>query len=339
MSLKTSNTIKLTKPRKHLSRLKILLICLGSLIAVLTGEIILNTQNPYALRDWWLMLGYNPPASIVSLANQDTMTPYARDLFYVNKPQLDLKPQFFKQCPNKVSYSYVIGCYHQGDNGIFLLNVQDPSLTGIVQVTAAYEMLHAGYARLSTSQQKKIDNIMWSFYSSHNLGSEISSQMASYKASEPGEESDELYSVLATEVTSLPLSLNREYARYFYNRQKIVDLYLGYQSKFTARNTLIKQDQAILKTLKKQINSSQTNLDRLRQELTYLQQTMDNLKNQQNITAYNSYTSVYNSKVNEYNSLLVAVKSQINQYNQTVNYIDHLATEEQQLVNAINSRP
>ncbi|MBX4188818.1 hypothetical protein KW792_01840, partial [Candidatus Saccharibacteria bacterium] len=45
--------------------------------------------NAQALSDWAALRGYTPPLPVKSLAAQDTMTPYATHVFYVNHPDLE----------------------------------------------------------------------------------------------------------------------------------------------------------------------------------------------------------------------------------------------------------
>ena len=64
----------------HLGTLLLLLFWLG-----VAGTVYANQQR---IIDWWKLRGYTPPAAVATLATEDTMTEYARHLFYVNKPVL-----------------------------------------------------------------------------------------------------------------------------------------------------------------------------------------------------------------------------------------------------------
>ncbi|HEX5447995.1 MAG TPA: hypothetical protein VFW90_02225 [Candidatus Saccharimonadales bacterium] len=50
---------------------------------------ILIYSNAQSLSDWWRLRGYDPPPAVSKLSKQDTMTDYARRIFYVNHPQLE----------------------------------------------------------------------------------------------------------------------------------------------------------------------------------------------------------------------------------------------------------
>lgn len=309
-----------------------------SLILVLTF-VIWSVFNATALRDWIILETYTPPKIISELAETDTMTGYAKELFYVNEPRLLNKTEFSRNCPQDSGESYVIGCYHSGDTGIYLLEVKQPQLNGIIPVTAAYEMLHAGYARLSTSSRNKIDQIMQQFYASHNLGSQIEEQMASYAKTEPGERYDEMYSVLATEIAVLPSALNTQYAVYFSNRAKIVAMYEGYQAALNTRLQALESDNAQLTVLKSAINSNESSIHQMLLSIDALKQSLSSDQSDGAISAYNAGVPAYDSLVNSYNNLVSTVHSEITSYNQIVSSRNTLVLEEQQLVSAISTKP
>ena len=265
------------------------------------------------------------------------MTAYAKMLFFVNKPALDNKVAFSNNCPNGTDQSYVIGCYHSGDRGIFLLNVTDQRLNGIVPVTAAYEMLHAGYARLSATERTKIDRQMWSYYLSNVKSSEIHQQMASYALTEPGAKYDELYSVLATEVSNLPSTLNDQYKQYFTNRTKIVSMYQGYQAAFSKRQIIIDMDNSLLNSLKVKIASNETLLNSMYAQIIKDQSVLNQEKANNDINSYNSGVYAYNTSANKYNALISLTKSDIIKYNRLAEYRNSLVLIEQQLIRDLNT--
>src|ERR1700752_3424076 len=66
-----------------ITRLAVLVILVVWLAAL--GLLAVNRQN---ITDWWTLRHYQAPQSIAELATQDTMTPLARRIFYVNKPDV-----------------------------------------------------------------------------------------------------------------------------------------------------------------------------------------------------------------------------------------------------------
>lgn len=314
-------------------------VVLLAILLVLLAACVWAVTHTQTVRDWYILATYKPPSSVVKIAEQDTMTGYAKQLFYVNEPRIASKQEFAQNCPNGTEQTYVIGCYHSGDNGIYLLNVTDPRLNGIVPVTGAYEMLHAGYARLSNNERTKIDNEMQSFYSSHALTPEIYQQMSAYAKTEPGARYDEMYSVLATEVSSLPKTLENHYKIYFKNRATIVGMYDNYQAAFVSRQNQIALDNAQMKNLKTTIDNNESRLSSLLASIKSTQNNMNSYQAQGQIAAYNAIVPGYNSLVDQYNALVASTTQAINQYNSIVNSRNQLALEEQQLVSDLQSNP
>lgn len=308
----------------------------GILVIGVLSWVLLNLNN---IKDWFILATYNPPEIVSQLASEDTMTNYAKRLFFINKPVIENKTAFASHCPSGGNQTHVIGCYHDGDNGIFLLDVTDPNLNGIIPVTAAYEMLHAGYARLSGSERTTIDSEMWQFYLHNNLSQEIKSQMASYAVSEPGARYDELYSVLGTEVGNLPRSLENQYKLYFNDRAKIVESYNGYQAAFNSREQEIASYNSQLVSLKSQIDSNENQLSVLQTSINQQQSTLQSEQSSGNITAFNSGVPGYNALIDQYNALVQSTRAFISEYNSIVIASNTLALEEQQLVQAISSSP
>lgn len=308
-------------------------------LIIFSGCLALILSNTETIRDWYVLATYQPPRGIASLAKEDTMTSYAKQLFYVNKPQLQSKNMFAMDCPNGAEQDNVIGCYHSGDRGIYLLNITDSQLNGIIPVTAAYEMLHAGYARLSLTTRSLLDKQMWSFYVRHVSNPAIKKQMAAYMATEPGAQYDELYSVLATEVANLPTNIANQYKPYFASRIKIVDMYNNYQQAFTSRQQTITNDNRLLLQIKSRITSDENTLNQMQATIKTESTTLSSDQVSGNINAYDIEVLGYNHLVIVYNATLAKTKIYIYQYNQLVDSVNSLVLEEQQLIKAISSTP
>jgi hypothetical protein len=108
-----------------------------------------------AIYDWLHLRNYQPSAAIAQLATDTTMNSATERLFYVYHPELQTKEVFNQSCSGS-EQTIVLGCY-VSRQGIYLYNVTDERLKGVIQVTAAHETLHAAYERLSGSERKKVD--------------------------------------------------------------------------------------------------------------------------------------------------------------------------------------
>jgi Skp family chaperone for outer membrane proteins len=334
MSSPVNNTFRLPvqPPRRHHRLLPVLLV-LAWLAAL--ALIALNRQN---ILDWWKLRQYQAPAAISSLAAQDTMTGYGRKIFYVNHPVIDDKTAFTKACPdNGGEQTIVLGCYHGGQSGIFLLKVNDPRLDGVLQVTAAHELLHGAYERLDTAERKKVDAMLLDYYNNHLDDPRIAKTIASYKKSEPRDVVNEMHSVFGTEIANLPQDLEQYYKKYFTNRAQIAAYAADYQSEFTGREELVAQYDAQLADLKSRIDSGQNSLQAKQAEITDRQNQLQAKKNGGDIAGYNAGVPGYNALVNEYNATAQNVKSLITQYNQLVEKRNEVALEEDQLVKSLSN--
>jgi hypothetical protein len=306
------------------------LLCIVVFFAVLS-------YNRQGILDWWHLRHYAPPAAIAELATQDTMTSYARKVLYVNKPQLQSKTSF-TECNLGTEQAAILGCYHSNQEGIFILSVSDPRLNGIEQVTAAHEMLHAAYDRLSSRQKKSVDAMLLDYYNHDLHNPTILAQMANYKKTEPDAVVNEMHSVFGTEVDNLPAGLEQYYRRYFTNRSAIAHDYDNYQAEFTSRQTTVANDDRQLATLKKQIDTSEADLQMKSATIQALQSRLTADQNSSDIFAYNAGVPGYNADVDAYNTEVMSLKNNITQYNQLVAARNTVAVESQQLTSEITSQ-
>lgn len=306
------------------------------LLALLAG-CGLAAANRQSIGDWWRLRGYTPPAAVVRLAGQDTMNGYTRHLFYLNRPQLlPSVSAFRKHCPEN-SDTIVLGCYHSGQNGIFIYNVQDPKLAGVQQVTAAHEVLHAVYARLSDADRKSLDKQLQDFYQHGLTDQRVIAEVRLYQKTEPDDVYDEMSCTFGTELSKLPPGLEAYYKRYFTDRSAIVAFERQYESEFNRRETLIKEYDARLAALKTQIDALEADLNRKQAQLDS-EQTRLNSERSNDVNAYNADVPAYNQLVDDFNAEIDSTQAHINQYNQLVASRNQVAGQLAQLDKALDTR-
>lgn len=309
----------MNSPRRALR----LTFSLGLLLVVLAG--FWQKQNIY---DWWKLRGYDPPLSIAQLATDTTMKEDARRTFYIYQPELNNKQEFNQNCGTHAhEHTIVLGCYLK-NKGIYLLDVTDPRLNGVEEVTAAHELLHAKYDRLKRSERERIDKLVNQAYASVT-DERIRKTVDEYRSA-GAEVTNELHSILGTEVRELPAELEDYYGRYFSNRQKIVGYSESYQAAFTERKDRVALYDAQLNDLKAQIDENQSELNQLSAALNAEREQVENSGSQSAVDAFNR-------KVRQYNNLVTATKELIERYNQIVTERNQIALEEQELFDAINS--
>lgn len=200
---------------------------------------------------------YKPTQEVSTIAERAELTDEGRFYFYVSRPEVQDRNAFNQSCTTaKGETTVVLGCYVS--QRIFLFDVTDKKLDGIKEVTAAHEMLHAAYDRLSDSERARIDRLLEQ-QAGKITDPEFVDLMKAYDKAEPGERLNELHSIIGTQISAIDPALEVYYGRYFKNRAQLVALNNGYQSVFAG----IKQQQAQLvdemDTLVAQINTATDN--------------------------------------------------------------------------------
>lgn len=318
------------RPKRRLSTLFLVVLFVGACLGIWQAQ---------AIEDWYRLQGYDAPDKVAQLADDTTMTDYARKLYYINRPELITKASFATYCPAGTEQTVVLGCYTSGDRGIFLLDVENDELDGVEQVTAAHEMLHAAYERLSGSERQKIDGLLEDFYANGLNNNTVKDVVDSYKQSEPDHLADEMHSIFATQVKELPVELERHYNRYFTNRQTVVNYYLEYEAAFTSRQKRIEGYDAQLTAWKSEIDLRDKEIKDSRDELQRKNEQLNLYRSNGRYDAYNAGVDEYNALVASYNAKLKALQSLISKYNATVEMRNDIAFEERALVQAISATP
>ncbi len=173
---------------------------------------------------------YHPDSHVITLADRAAMSDQGKFYFYASHPVLESTQDFNDKCERKEESVAILGCY----NGryIYLFNVTDSRLDGIREVTAAHEMLHAAYDRLSEGERKELGMLLDDEYNKLKTDEKLAERMAFYARTEPGERQNELHSVIGTEIANVSSKLEEYYERYFTDRSKVVTLHHTYASVF-----------------------------------------------------------------------------------------------------------
>jgi hypothetical protein len=255
----------------------------------------------------------------------------------VNHPVLEDKQDFNAHCSDKSEQTAVLGCYHGNREGIYIYGVTDPRLAGVEQVTAAHEMLHQAYDRLSDKDRQYVDQLLQNYFDHGLQDQDVKAKMESYKQ-QGADVVNEMHSVFGSEVGNLPPALETYYKRYFSDRAKIVTYAQSYQAAFNQRKAQVAQYDAQLAGLKDRINSNKTDLSTklsaLRAKDNEINQDVSNKDQNQ----YNTDVTQYNSMVDAYNGELSTTHNLISQYNDIVARRNAIAIQEQQLQEALDSR-
>ncbi|HET6622708.1 MAG TPA: hypothetical protein VFG56_02120, partial [Candidatus Saccharimonadales bacterium] len=206
--------------------------------------------------------------------------------------------------------------------------VTDERLNGIKQVTAAHEMLHAAYDRLSETERQHVNQLIEA-EAKNNNDQTVEDLVKIYAKTEPGERLNELHSIFGSQVGDLSSELEDYYRSYFTDRGQVVEFYRQYHSVFD--NIRAKQDQLVaeLNQLAEQIKSL---------EADYAQ---DVNQLNQDIAAFNARASSGQMSRSEYESERASLKQrQANLKSEaaTINQKVDLYNQKRQQLIAINAQ-
>lgn len=203
----------------------------GSIFSVLilaaATFIVLDRQGIY---DQWNYWHYQPTAQVADIANLAGLSDKGKFYLYTSDAAVDGAADFNKNCIRQEAKNAILGCY--SNNKIYIYDVTNQQLSGIEEVTAAHEMLHAAWDRTSDSEKTRVGALLEQAYTD-NKTPDLESRMAYYSRNEAGERINELHSIAGTEFKNLSPDLEKYYSQYFTNRQNTVALHDKYNSVFS----------------------------------------------------------------------------------------------------------
>jgi uncharacterized protein YoxC len=250
---------------------------------------------------------YTPTLEISQMASRSSMNDNGRFLFYASTPSVQDRNEFNQFCRKIVEKSAVLGCYTSGQ--IYIYNISDPRLDGIKDVTAAHEMLHAAYDRLSPNEKSEVDAMIETAAAQVDSES-LKRKLELYDTTEPTQRLNELHSMLGTEIKSLPPDLETYYARYFTNRLTLVSLSERYEQVFGELEKQQKQLVSELNALVDDINESSASYT---SQFASLQDAIESF----NTRAENgSYTS--ESQFNSERNRLIAQQANLREFREDI---------------------
>ncbi|HYF96528.1 MAG TPA: hypothetical protein VD947_00645 [Patescibacteria group bacterium] len=308
-------------------------------LAAVVALLAIGFANFQEISDWLKLRNYQPGSRIVELADKTTMKDGARRVFYVNHPQLNDKQEFKGNCYDKAKEeTIVLGCYVSSIDrkGIYLLNVTDKRLEGVVEVTAAHEMLHAMYERLDKKERQRIDRLTIDFFTS-STDERLKQTIENYRAKDPAVVPSELHSILPTEVHTLTPELEQYYVQYFSDRQKVVEFSDKYEKAFIDIETKAEAYEDKLADLKQKIETNKLQIESMGKEIDERQKELEALLSSNQVSEYNQQVPKYNRLVEEYNRMVNQTKQTIASYNELLEQRNQLIIQQHELYEAIDS--
>ncbi|HEU0266358.1 MAG TPA: hypothetical protein VFQ70_01915 [Candidatus Saccharimonadaceae bacterium] len=306
----------------------IIAVCLASFAIIYRQTIV----------DHVVALEFQPGPGVMQLATNAGMNNNGKFIYRASQPEIDTRSNFNAVCANKDAQTAVLGCYV--NDRIYIYDVTDPQLAGIKTVTAAHEMLHAAYARLSPSERTHVDSMVEAAYQKLQGQDDLKARMAIYAKTEPGERDNELHSVLGTEIGNLPSDLENYYKQYFSDRAKVVAAHAAYQSVFTNLQSEASTIQTQMKQLQVEIESSSANYTAAVNQLNSDIQSFNKRAEAGDFASQADFTSARNALETRADSLATerdAVNALIDKYNSLNSKLAAIAEQDQQLNQNINS--
>jgi hypothetical protein len=157
------------------------------------------------------------PDDVAAIALTTGMSPAGELIYRASTPAVEDSDVFNQHCA--IEGGAVLGCYYEGD--IYVYAVTDERLAGTIEVTAAHEMLHAAYERLTDDERERVDALVDQAIALIPEDDPVYADLALYPADQLD---DEWHSRLGTEFADLSPELEAHYALYFDDRTKVVDL-------------------------------------------------------------------------------------------------------------------
>lgn len=232
----------------------------ATLVMTATTVIIVAIIFRQNLIDQVKVWSYEPSAPVVSLADRSGMSSGGKFYFYATNPVIESATLFNSDCRQDESKNPVLGCYIAGDDRIYIYDIQNSDLDGIKEVTAAHEMLHAVYARLSVDEKKSINNLLLGKYEQIKTP-ELETRIKYYESHDANSAASELFAILPTEFSDIGSELDRYYSKYFSDRQKVVSLHQKYSSTFADLKLEIQNLTSLLKSKKQDLELKMESLN------------------------------------------------------------------------------
>lgn len=294
--------------------------------------------NQQAILDQIKAANFQPSAQLRQLAEATTMKSSARRTFYATQPVISSSTDFKQICHQQHDDGAVLGCYV--NDQIYIYDVTNAELSGIEEVTAAHELLHAEYARLPSEKKTKVDQLITDQTNSLRNDPKFSERMKVYNDLDVAGQRDELHSIFGSEYQQLSQELENYYRDYFADRSRVVKLYQGYASVFSKLKTEAEQLSSSLDAQALAINQQKAAYE---QNITNYSVAVEQF-NQRASSGYYQSQAQFNSDrqnligwSNQLEQQRFAINQAVEGYNRDKQRYDGIAAHLSELNNSIDS--
>ena len=196
-------------------------------LALLATAGVLAYTNQQYIEDQITVWQFEPSAAVLAHEQRLQLTEHGSFLYRASRPVVSGSAEFATECPQQeeeAAYG-ILGCYFPSTKLIYLFDVTDERLDGTEEVTAAHEMLHAAWDRMSDGEQAELGALLEVEYERLSVEPAFVERMEFYARTEPGQRANELHSIVGTEADGIGEELERHYAQYFVDRSVVTSLH------------------------------------------------------------------------------------------------------------------
>ena len=151
------------------------------IVVVLAAAIVLNRQWLY---DFWRGKTYVATPEMSRIRASLNLTGQGEFLFDASQPELSERDDFNARCRRENDEKAILGCYTEGN--IYVYDITEAELDGIRELTAAHELLHAVFARMSDDEKDALKSDLNQVYQANEQ--DLSEDLANYSESEKYED-------------------------------------------------------------------------------------------------------------------------------------------------------
>ena len=305
-------------------------------VAIIFGALWLYFNRQYVI-DLATVATYEPTAQVSEINERVAFTDKGHFYFYATKPEVAASATFNQDCPRQEPSSPILGCYASGR--IYIYDITNQQLDGIEEVTAAHEMLHAVWERMSQSERDRLTPLLEAAYKA-NATDELKERIAYYERSQPGEVVNELHSIIPTEVKTLSPELEEYYQQYFKDRQKVVAFHQQYSDVF---QDLVKRADSLFADLEQRSRTIDANSHAYDQDVAQLSADIEAFNRRASsgdftsIETFNAERSQLIVRSNELDARRQQLTQAVNDYNQLYDQYQKIGTELEALNKSIDS--
>lgn len=205
---------------------------------------------------------YELASDFIDIAEKITLTETAKDHFYKLEPRFVRVGDFIKFCKTVARGVEALACYAPKPYGgpfagktILLLQIDDSRFIDHKYSAAAHELLHARYNQLRSDEKTRVNAILNQELAKYEGDTHLQNALKELRKVKKDEEEimSELHSKFGVEYPEIAPELETYYQQYFYDRKKVVQLYL--RGGFGSRVRRIDQLQWELTALSDQLTS------------------------------------------------------------------------------------